>query len=64
MCSQFSMQSVYDPLRSNIDDLGKGHQADGKVKSSRCKARTSFQAAKRNLEEWGVLMVRRNDSLC
>jgi hypothetical protein len=35
----------------NIDDLAKSHWDDGKVKSSRCKARTSFKAVRRNLEE-------------
>jgi hypothetical protein len=35
----------------NSNDLVKSHQEDGKVKSSRCKARNSFQAVRRNLEE-------------
>jgi hypothetical protein len=34
-----------------VDDLAKSHQVDGKEKSSRCKACTFSQAARRNLEE-------------
>jgi hypothetical protein len=36
---------------SNVHEIVKSHQEDGKVKSSRCKARTSFKAVRRNLEE-------------
>jgi hypothetical protein len=35
----------------NLHDPAKTHQKDGTVKSSRCKARASFKAARRNLEE-------------
>jgi hypothetical protein len=39
---------ILDPKH---DDLAKPQKTDGTVKSSRCKARTSFQAVRRNLEE-------------
>jgi hypothetical protein len=34
-----------------FDGLVKSQQKDGTVKSSRCKARASFKAARRNIEE-------------
>jgi hypothetical protein len=36
---------------TNADELVKSQQTDGTVKGSRCKARTSFKAVRRNLEE-------------
>ena len=36
---------------NNSDRLAKSQQTDGTVKSSRCKARASFKAARRNIEE-------------
>jgi hypothetical protein len=36
---------------NNFDELVQSPQTDGTVKSSRCKARASFKAVRRNLEE-------------
>jgi len=38
-------------LGPNLDELVKSQQTDGTEKSSRCKARASFKAVTRNIEE-------------
>ena len=57
------LRLIYSNVVFNIDKLLKNHKWDGTVKSSKCKlslAKSRFRGLA-NLEECGVLTVRRND---